>query len=297
MPTPLSHMMPWITRHGHTDDIPSHDVTATTSNGSAHNVSAHVSQPPSRNGREPENTCASYRDRGENPSWGRWSWLRIPGAIGVVGMMLIISVAFFLLLPDNSSIMTRIGSVIAAEVVSLIICRRYLCDPVPMIRRIPPKKVALYIGTGIGVFLALILVVALLHVAGVNISGSKTSQDVIGATGVQRVIAMGILVPFVAPAVEELFFRGVVLNMVAGGLPQRRTGTIVAIIVSSFLFAACHAQGFSTATDFFTLGWIFCVGIVMAVIATRRDSVVASYAVHASYNTLTMLVALLVGAQ
>jgi hypothetical protein len=98
----------------------------------------------------------------------------------------------------------------------------------------------------------------------------------------------------VAPAAEEVFFRGVVYNAWL-----REYGPRVAILGSSALFAVIHIDSDSGDTliaSVVNVVPIFGVGIALALIYRRTGSLGASMAMHAGFNAISVTIALLVRA-
>jgi membrane protease YdiL (CAAX protease family) len=93
-----------------------------------------------------------------------------------------------------------------------------------------------------------------------------------------------ILVAFllVAPAAEEVFFRGVVYNAW-----KRERGPWVALIGSAALFAAIHASLFAMVP-------IFALGVILALLYRSTGSLAATIALHAGFNAISVTIALLV---
>jgi membrane protease YdiL (CAAX protease family) len=86
--------------------------------------------------------------------------------------------------------------------------------------------------------------------------------------------AYGILI---APAVEEIFFRGFLLPSIG-----RYTGSILAAAITSAGFALLHAEqtGFAWAA----VALLFCVSLVLCAVRLQFRSVAASTLVHICYN-------------
>jgi membrane protease YdiL (CAAX protease family) len=92
-----------------------------------------------------------------------------------------------------------------------------------------------------------------------------------------------ILVAFllVAPAAEEIFFRGVVYNAW-----ERERGQWVALFGSAALFAVIH-------TSLFALVPIFALGVALALLYRSTRSLAATIAMHAGFNAISVALALL----
>jgi membrane protease YdiL (CAAX protease family) len=97
--------------------------------------------------------------------------------------------------------------------------------------------------------------------------------------GDPTVILLAFLV--VAPVAEETFFRGVVFNAW-----EREHGTWAAVVGSAALFAVIH-------TSLFALVPIFALGIALALVYRSSRSLVATMAMHAGFNAISVTIALL----
>ncbi len=86
----------------------------------------------------------------------------------------------------------------------------------------------------------------------------------------------------VAPVAEELFFRGVVYNAW-----EREYGPMRAIYGSAILFAVIHGS-------IFVIPSIFALGIVLALLFRATRSLPATIMLHAGFNAITVLIALLI---
>lgn len=95
-------------------------------------------------------------------------------------------------------------------------------------------------------------------------------------TGLGYVI-LAVLVVLVAPVVEEIFYRGLLLRAAT-----RRWGERVAILVSSAWFGASHFQ----LVQFPAL---FGLGVVLAVLACRSRSLGPPIAAHVGFNAVTIV--------
>ncbi len=93
------------------------------------------------------------------------------------------------------------------------------------------------------------------------------------------VILVGFIV--VAPIAEELFFRGVVYNAW-----ERERGATVATLGSAGLFALIHGSVFSLVP-------IFALGVVLALVYRATRSLPATMALHAGFNAISVVIALL----
>lgn len=85
----------------------------------------------------------------------------------------------------------------------------------------------------------------------------------------------------VAPVAEELFFRGVVYNAW-----ERERGATVATLGSAGLFALIHGSVYALAP-------IFALGLVLALVYRSTRSLPATMALHAGFNAISVVIALL----
>lgn len=151
------------------------------------------------------------------------------------------------------------------------------------------------IGAGVGVVLYSLQIVATLSLAlaGVRVSSSDTSNALTALGGFERFAVLMVVVPFVVPFIEEVFFRGVIMNLIARSFDEskRRRGAIWGIVISSLVFILPHLQGFSTVSDWYVIISIAVSGTIFAILAWRTQSVFTSYAAHVSYNLIIAVMA------
>lgn len=88
----------------------------------------------------------------------------------------------------------------------------------------------------------------------------------------------------IAPALEELFFRGLVIR--ALGRAKRLTGaaaTWVPVVVSSLIFGTLHANALDLS-GLYVVALTAASGSVLAIVAVRRGDLGASIATHIVFN-------------
>jgi uncharacterized protein len=95
------------------------------------------------------------------------------------------------------------------------------------------------------------------------------------ATGWEFLV-LALLVSLVAPVVEELFYRGLVLRAF-----ERRSGSRAAVLGSSVWFGASHLQ----AVQFPAL---FLLGVVLALLTVRSGRLGPAIVAHVTFNAITM---------
>lgn len=106
---------------------------------------------------------------------------------------------------------------------------------------------------------------------------SGPARDLLDGAGGFELLAVGLSVVVIAPVVEELFFRGLLLRAM-----QQRWTTILAVVGSSVVFGATHFQ----PLQFPALAG---AGAVFAVAAVRTGRLGTAIAVHAAFNATTFV--------
>ncbi len=98
----------------------------------------------------------------------------------------------------------------------------------------------------------------------------------------QSVLLITLMAILAAPVVEETIFRGFLYPVVA-----RRFGLVAGVLVTGVLFGLLHASQLWGAWGIVAL--LVFVGILLSYIRARTGTVVASFLVHLSYNTMLCL--------
>lgn len=142
---------------------------------------------------------------------------------------------------------------------------------------------------GIIMFAGLQAVASILMSSGVSVESSETSNTIAGSSGILGIIIMAILVPFVVPIVEELFYRGYILSMLQNSTINKKTGTIIGIIVSSIFFGIAHIQFTGGASDIFIPIWTGLIGLFNAILVVKSKSIYPAIILHCVYNGITVL--------
>lgn len=106
---------------------------------------------------------------------------------------------------------------------------------------------------------------------------SAPAEDLLSTVDGGGLVVMGIGVVVVAPIVEELFFRGLLLDTI-----RRRWGTATAVVASSLFFGAIHLQPLQFAG-------LTMAGLVFAVAVVRTGRIGTAIAVHAGFNATTFV--------
>jgi hypothetical protein len=126
------------------------------------------------------------------------------------------------------------------------------------------------------------------------VQSDGTTQDVAdsiaSARGVPMEVAIIILVGLVAPIMEELAFRGVLLSAV-----RRRMRPVWAALVTAIVFSLFHTLGIQQdnwLAGLITLSQLFIVGVILAAITMRSDRLGPSIFTHAGFNLVTLFILL-----
>ena len=96
-------------------------------------------------------------------------------------------------------------------------------------------------------------------------------------------VLLVVLTTFVAPVVEEWFFRGVVFRGLVelGATHSPRLAVTLGVVVSALIFAAVHGE----VRQFAGLAGL---GVVLAVVAWRTKRLLPSVLTHVSFNAVAM---------
>ncbi len=93
------------------------------------------------------------------------------------------------------------------------------------------------------------------------------------------VLWLALPIAVVAPVVEEVLFRGLLYRYLRGRFGRRRVGLVMAVIVSAAIFGVLHV----------VVPPIFVMGLVLAALAERYDSLLPGIVLHATNNGLVVL--------
>jgi uncharacterized protein len=101
------------------------------------------------------------------------------------------------------------------------------------------------------------------------------------------VIGLAVFAVLLAPVVEELVFRGLLLRALL-----RRMDVTGAVVVSSLAFALVHVIGDPSLGSLAVVPGLLGIGMVAAVLAVRSGSLSQPILLHVGFNLLTTLYAL-----
>lgn len=137
---------------------------------------------------------------------------------------------------------------------------------------------------GVGLQLAVTLLVTLpvLVLLGVDDPPEQDVAEIVGsASSLVGRLAVAAVVVVVAPLVEELLFRGVILSRLRRGF-----GQAASISISAALFSVFHLLDPDTR---FLVPGLFVIGVVLAIQALRTDRIGLAITTHAGVNLLAVV--------
>ncbi len=137
------------------------------------------------------------------------------------------------------------------------------------------------VGLATGIVLQLLVLPVLYWPIGqlVDIDPGQAAEDLVDTVdGAADIILMTIIVAIMAPLVEELFYRGLVL-----GALRRHVSDVAAIAIQGLLFGAAHFQGIQ-------LPGLIVVGVVFGHLRVRYGRLGPCWAAHFGFNAVTLAV-------
>lgn len=132
------------------------------------------------------------------------------------------------------------------------------------------RKILLLLGIGFGCSLTFSAILTLVPFPAMLAEGYARASDGVG-TGTDPVLAF-ISTMLLAPVVEEVIFRGYMLNRLLAGFGERE-----AVFLSSLAFALCHVSLVWMAYAFF-------MGTLLARVSVWEDNILYSAALHIGFN-------------
>ncbi len=150
------------------------------------------------------------------------------------------------------------------------------------------KMLALGMGLQV-VFAILFLPLALL--VGLESEPQSLSGEIAIVGGAYEQMALFLLIGLVGPILEELMFRGILIDALIA-----RFGTRGVIFGSAGAFAVFHMVGVSTTqpveSSVVLVPQLFLFGVVLAYLRISRERLGAAIFAHAGFNLLSLLVIL-----
>ena len=172
----------------------------------------------------------------------------------------------------NVSLITAISDLGAAAIVLLIfLCRKKNPFFEVGFRRVKPSQVGVAVALGV---LMLVAVTGFLSLIPEDSSIMKDYSDAASSIEGESVFVEIFATVIVAPLVEEILFRGVILSRL-----KRSWSVPLSIILSSLIFGVLHGQ----------ILWILyaaATGAVLGAVYVRYNSIVPTIALHFTFNLL-----------
>lgn len=148
-----------------------------------------------------------------------------------------------------------------------------------------------YVGVGLLLQVTLpLLFLPLANLAGDGEAGQVVSDQIQELGGLGSRIAMAVVVGVLAPATEEVMFRGVLLKAL-GGLGRR-----MAMSISALVFVGFHLFGLSgdlLRGALLIVPTFFIMGVILAWVTLRRDRLGPAIFIHSGFNLLALLILLM----
>jgi membrane protease YdiL (CAAX protease family) len=178
-----------------------------------------------------------------------------------------------------SLIGTALYAGFAIAVWALIVDRRRVPWSALGVTKASGWLLAVMVPAGVGLLIANVLVLLpLTFFLGLGDPDARSgNEEVLSAdAGLSALDFILIAIPLVvaAPIVEELVFRGVLYRYLRGGL-----GVLLAVLLSALVFAVLHV----------VIPPLFLMGIVLAALAQRTNSLLPGIVLHATNNGLIVL--------
>lgn len=132
-----------------------------------------------------------------------------------------------------------------------------------------------------------VLLLTILILCGSLVIGLKLETPSLNYWDFTQNLVSEVLMFFVAPFVEEVAFRGVILEQIAS-----RYNTVAGVIISSLLFGAVHlmngALNIASAIQLVISGAL--MGSLLSLAYLYENSIWVNYTIHAFYNLLFTLI-------
>ena len=176
---------------------------------------------------------------------------------------------FYRLLMDNSMLLSLISGLLTLAVVLVFyLIRRKKLSEALCLRPVPGPTLFTGAALAPGLYVVVTMALALLPEAWLE-SYSEASADVADGTLV-GVIAVAV----VAPVVEEIIFRGLMMDRLSRAMPGW-----LAVVLSAAVFGICHWHPVWSA-------YAFVLGAVFAFIDLRAGSILPSILGHVAFNAI-----------
>jgi membrane protease YdiL (CAAX protease family) len=219
-----------------------------------------------------------------DPTEAPWGPARVLGGIAVLAVLAVLeATAVAIFDPDLKSLAAKLvlqgllgATLIGVAFIAAAGGRGAVSARALGLRRPRPHAVRAAL-IAIGAYIVVITALAFV----VHPSQKDVAKDLGVNAGTLAAVLAGFLIVVVAPVSEEIFFRGFMFT----GF-RRRFGWPLAAIVSSLLWAALHL----TTSNYAATGQLAALGVILAVLYYRTDSIYPTIGVHVLNNALAFAV-------
>jgi uncharacterized protein len=143
------------------------------------------------------------------------------------------------------------------------------------LRAVPLGRAA---GWTVVTFIAFWVLTALYITAVGQPDQQELTRDLRDEESLSALIGYGVLLAFVAPLAEELFFRGFVF-----GVLREKLGTVWGVAVTGLVFGLVHVAG----SPIETVGVLIILGSLLCVLYLQTGSLLPCIALHAINNSIS----------
>lgn len=215
-------------------------------------------------------------------------------------MLLLISTALVVpvLLLGSFTFSTGLILTIVAEIIVVFIALAYTGNLKNMrhklrLHNFTWKSAVLGLGLGLVAYVLLQGLAYGFGQLGFSLESSDTSVSLGGLAGWEKVLLLYFAAPFLVPFIEEIFFRGYTLGFAQDAFDSKKKGIVVGLIISTLAFGIAHYQGLDGFNDIFLMCWTGLIGLTNALLMIRFNSIFPGFALHVSYNGITVLMTVL----
>lgn len=159
------------------------------------------------------------------------------------------------------------------------LCRKKKLLTETGIKAFPVKYVPVIAVLGIGMVAVITFVMGMLPEEMLE-AYAEESQVITGAdTGITLTVVLSNMI--IAPIVEEMIFRGLILSRLKRAVP-----VVWAMLISSLIFGLAHGQ-------IVWMVYAFVLGLVLSIVAIKTESVAAAIVLHMVFNIFGTVIPML----
>lgn len=146
------------------------------------------------------------------------------------------------------------------------------------VKKTQGKYIPIAIGLGVGYMLIINFGLCLLPESWL-MAYSEQSSGLVEGSAAAIIVSTMIMAPFI----EEIIFRGLMLSRLRKGMPD-----VVAVLICALIFGLAHGQ-------ILWMTYAFGLGIVLGLVAVKSDSVIPGLILHMVFNICGVVVPSLLG--